>query len=280
MRLSIVIPAHNEEKTIGKCLSAIKKQKSRCEVIVVNDGSTDDTAKIAKKFAVKIINFNKGHSAAFARNAGASRAKGEYLVFIDADMIAEKTFIEKIEEFLSAAIDGSDYLVYSYKPKTIFQKAWSCYRKCYPSLGFPHIIRKNVFKKLKGFNEKIFYFEDEDLKKRFLEGGFKFKGPTKAKVYHIEVEQWKDFVRQRKWAAKGLITKIKRERKYIMLRHFLPCILLPLCYLSVIPLLIYFIYFWVKYSLKAKNIINSFLWTFLDFIGRFITIFYFIKLWC
>jgi glycosyltransferase involved in cell wall biosynthesis len=215
--ISIIIPAHNEEKVTGKCLKSLKSQKTKdIEIILVNDGSTDRTVEIAKKTRIpdKIINFDRGHSAAFARNAGAKIARGKYLIFLDADQIAEKNFVKKIKQFLqNEEVDATDYLVYSYKPKTIFQKAWSAFRKYHPSVGFQHVIKRKVFKKLHGFNEKIFYYEDDDLKERFLKAGYNFKGPVNAKVYHIEPESWGDFVRQRKWQAKGYFMCVKRKKK-------------------------------------------------------------------
>jgi glycosyltransferase involved in cell wall biosynthesis len=281
--ISIIIPACNEEKVIGKCLNSLKGQKTKdMEIILVNDGSTDRTVEIAKKVKVldKIINFNKGHSAAFARNRGAEKANGKWLIFIDADMIVESKFIQKVRRFLREKeddIDGSDYLVFSYSPSTIFQKAWSIYRKCNPSASFPHIIKKETFEKLKGFDEKIFYYEDIDLKERFSKAGYVFEGPISVKVYHIEPKCWNDFIRQRKWQARGILSVIKRKRRIVVLKYFIPILLLPLCYFSFLPLLVYFSYFWFKYSIKTKDWINSFLWVVLDYIGRIISLVYFFR---
>lgn len=255
---SIVIPAHNEEKVIGKCLDCVIGQKKRdIEIVVVNDGSSDNTKEIVEKYArkcskIKLINFSRGHSAAFARNAGAKIAMGGYLIFIDADQLAEKDFTERIEKFLekNPEIDGSDYLVLSYKPETIFQKAWSAYRKCYPSIGLVHIIRKNVFDKLRGFDEKVFYFEDTEFRDRFLKQNYVFKGPISAEVHHIEPEGWKDFVRQRKW-----------QGRQASLKYFLPCVFPPL-------MLIQFFKIWRK----SNDFKNTVYWIVLDLIGRYVSI--------
>lgn len=256
--ISVIIPAHNEEKTIGKCLTSLKNQK--CEIILVDDGSTDNTIKIAKKTRVpdKIINFNKGHSAAFARNRGSEKANGKWLIFIDADALVEKNFIKKIKEFIKKNnnIDGSDYLVFSYNPKTIFQKAWSAYRKSYLSMGFVHIVKKNVFKKLGGFNERVFYFEDSEFKNRFLKNGYIFKGPINVKMFHMETETWSDFIRQRKW-----------QGKQARVKYFLPCFFPPL-------MLIQFFKIWWK----SEDFKNTFYWIVLDFIGRYISLLEKIKL--
>jgi glycosyltransferase involved in cell wall biosynthesis len=280
--LSIIIPAHNEENVIGKCLSALRRQKTRdVEIIVVNDGSIDRTEEIVRKFGIvdRIISFRDGHSAAFARNKGVEVARGKYLMFIDADQIVEKNFLKKVRDFLekNPNIDGSDYLVYSHKPKTILQKAWSAYRKTYPSIGLIHIIKRKVFRKLNGFNEKIFYYEDTEFMERFHKSGYKFKGPINAIVYHIEPANWKDFLRQRKWQARGILSVLRVKKELPILRYFSPTLLLPLCYLSPIPLIVYFLYFWLKFWVKTKKWVNSFLWVGLDYLGRFISLFYFTK---
>lgn len=257
MRFSFVIPAHNEKDVIGKCICSVIGQRGDIEIIVVNDGSSDGTKEIVEKYMkkygkIKMINFSNGHSAAFARNRGVEKARSEWIVFIDADQIIEEKFLEKIERFLkdNIKIDGSDYIVLSYKPKTIFQKAWSAYRKCYPSMGFVYIVRKNVFCELGGFDEKIFYFEDTDFMKRFHEKKYKFKGYVNAKVYHNEPEHWKDFVRQRKWQGRQASAK-----------YFLPCFFPPL-------MLVQFFKIW----LKSKDFTNTVYWIVLDLIGRYISL--------
>jgi glycosyltransferase involved in cell wall biosynthesis len=254
--ISVVIPAHNEEDVIEKCLNPFKSQKTKdVEIILVNDGSTDRTAEIAKKTDVcdRIINFKEGHSAAFARNRGAEKARGKWLVFIDADMIVEKTFLNKIKRFIeNNEFDGSDYLVFSYKPKTIFQKAWSAYRKydIEASPQYVHIIRKDVFKELGGFDENIFYFEDFDFRNRFFERGYVFKGPVNTKVYHIEPATWRDFLRQKKW-----------QGRMAPIRYFLPCIFPPLLLIQFFRIL-----------RNSKELKNTLYWIGLDFIGRYISL--------
>ncbi len=262
MRFSFVVPAHNEEDVIGKCIDSILKQEGNIEAIIVNDGSSDRTKNIVEDYLInhkiiKLVNFPKGHSAAFARNRGVEKATGKWIIFIDADQILETDFLKKVGKFMKTnpEIDGSDYLVLSYNPATIFQKAWSAYRKCYPSIGLIHIIKKSVYEKLGGFDEKIFYFEDTDFMKKFHKTGYKFLGPISTKVYHIEPESWKDFVRQRKWQGRQASAK-----------YFLPCVFPPL-------MLIQFFKIWFK----SKDFTNTIYWIALDFVGRYISLFERIK---
>lgn len=86
IKLSIIIPAYNAEQFIDRCLDSIPVRDD-VEVIVIDDGSTDKTSDIIKKYAdnFKIIinSYNKGVS--FARNTGIKEARGDYITFLDAD---------------------------------------------------------------------------------------------------------------------------------------------------------------------------------------------------
>lgn len=95
MDISVIVPAYNEEKYIKKCLKSITGQKTKLkyELIVSDCKSTDQTLKIAKRYADKIaISDKKG--VAYSRNSGASLAKGEILIFIDADTEIASDYLE------------------------------------------------------------------------------------------------------------------------------------------------------------------------------------------
>src|SRR5260221_11101716 len=84
--VSIIIPAWNEEKNISRLLESINNQSYKgVETIVVDDGSTDKTAEIAKKLGARVFK-RKRNERSIERNFGASKAVGVYLVFLDADM--------------------------------------------------------------------------------------------------------------------------------------------------------------------------------------------------
>lgn len=82
---SIIVPAHNAEKTLDKCLTSIKNQKfTDYELIVVCDDCDDKTEEIAKKYTNKVTKVNY-HSDGPTRNAGLDMAKGKWVMFMDAD---------------------------------------------------------------------------------------------------------------------------------------------------------------------------------------------------
>ena len=104
--ISIIIPALNEENFLPHLLQSLSNQTSRdFEVIVVDGRSKDKTVEVAKTFAKKIPNFNiviADHAnLPYQRNIGGKQAKGEWLVFLDADNIMMPYAIERIKVFVS-----------------------------------------------------------------------------------------------------------------------------------------------------------------------------------
>lgn len=95
-RVSVIVPAYNEERWLGAALAALVRQTHRdYEVIVVDDGSTDATAEIAERFEVTLL--RTGHRGdCLARNVGAGVATGEILMFVDADEIVAPDFVERL----------------------------------------------------------------------------------------------------------------------------------------------------------------------------------------
>lgn len=101
MLVSVIIPVYNGEKYIRECLNSVLNQTiNDYEVIVINDGSNDGTQLICEEFNNKFINVrvfhfvNRGVSA--ARNIGIKKAKGDYVVFVDADDSVHEKYLEKL----------------------------------------------------------------------------------------------------------------------------------------------------------------------------------------
>lgn len=99
---SVVIPVYNAERYIAECLNSLVSQKAKLEIIVVDDGSTDNSGKICDEFAsrynyIKVIHIeNSGPGN--ARNVGAAMASGDFLMFVDADDYISEDFFEKFEK--------------------------------------------------------------------------------------------------------------------------------------------------------------------------------------
>ena len=105
MKFSIIIPVYNVEKYIDKCLKSIVKQSYKnYEVIIVNDGTKDNSVEIITKYTKKYKNFklyNKENGGlSDARNYGLNYVTGDYLLFIDSDDYINKDLLKKINEVL------------------------------------------------------------------------------------------------------------------------------------------------------------------------------------
>jgi glycosyltransferase involved in cell wall biosynthesis len=106
--ISIIIPAYNAARTLSQTLTALcAAQPLPLEIIVVNDGSTDDTAQIAKSFGVRVLSLEKNIGAAAAKNRGADNAHGDILLFTDADIVPRQDIVANVlEVFQARGCDG------------------------------------------------------------------------------------------------------------------------------------------------------------------------------
>lgn len=133
MLLSIIVPVYNKEKKIARCLESLCKiQDSDIEIIVINDGSTDKTESICKKYEQLDQRFcvvnqeNAGVSA--ARNAGIARSKGRYIGFVDADdeiTCDYQTIIEALKNE-NYQMYGFDYCVQKNNSVEVCKKPLLC----------------------------------------------------------------------------------------------------------------------------------------------------------
>ncbi len=95
--ISVVIPCYKQAQYLPEAIESALNQTVPCEIIVVNDGSPDNTKEVAEKYPVKLINqVNKG--LASARNTGTMNATGDYILPLDADDILEPTCIEEMSK--------------------------------------------------------------------------------------------------------------------------------------------------------------------------------------
>src|SRR5262249_23494967 len=113
-RLSVVIPVHNGENVLPRCLQGLRDSAGSddYEVVVVDDGSTDDSARVAESYGAGVVRSERSGPAA-ARNAGAIAAEGEIVFFLDADVaVHPDTLARAVARF--DADPGLDALFGSY----------------------------------------------------------------------------------------------------------------------------------------------------------------------
>lgn len=111
LNLSIIIPAYNCENTIARCLESILScPYPGYEIIVIDDGSVDDTKQVLQKYIEKIILFTQNNSGvSIARNKGINIARKEYLVFLDGDDIFVENWWDKMDNYYE-----NDITIYNY----------------------------------------------------------------------------------------------------------------------------------------------------------------------
>lgn len=181
--ISVILASKNEEKYIGNTLEKVdeasgeaRKQNINTEIILI-DSSTDNTFKEAKRFTENVYAFlPKGVSK--ARNYGASLARGKILVFMDADTIMQRTsLIEVFNDFKdSTTVSTIPYVLPLYRQKSFSSILFYVIDKKYVKLcayvkffikfynrGDMTAIRKDIFGKINGFDEKLHMLEITDL---------------------------------------------------------------------------------------------------------------------
>lgn len=103
--VSVIVPAYNSDKTLGKCVESVVQQVyKQLDIIVVNDGSTDGTELLCKRLKLDIPNFRyiskKNEGLGKARNSGMKIAKGDYILFLDSDDYLSKNCISDLMEIV------------------------------------------------------------------------------------------------------------------------------------------------------------------------------------
>ncbi len=182
MKLSVVIPAYNEEKYIADCLESLIEiaGDELFEIIVVDNNSRDKTYAVAKSFKGVTVVKEKEKGTSHARQKGFSVATGDLIAFIDADTLVTKDWIEKVKEEFFANKQlvclSSPYRFYDLSPaKQIL--VWSYWNVLaypvyvlflrYMVLGANFVVRRKALEKIGGFDEKfVFYGDDTDIARR------------------------------------------------------------------------------------------------------------------
>jgi glycosyltransferase involved in cell wall biosynthesis len=200
LKISVVIPTLNEGKYLPSTLFHLQQLKPY-EIIIADSHSTDNTREVAKKFGAKVVLCPR-KNAAIGRNAGGRKAKGDIILFLDADTIVFPNIFDVIQnDFSKKKVVGWTCLVYgftpSWKDQVIYNMSNHLIHFLTSTLKKPHApgivigVRKKVFDALNGFNEDLKVMEDHDFADRTKEhGDFIFSKETCVYTSARRLESW------------------------------------------------------------------------------------------
>jgi len=249
-RVSIIIPAKNEENNISRCLNsvnvAISNYNGNAEIILVDNGSSDQTIVIAKKYDCKIF-IRPDLKISGLRNYGVSQSSGDILAFVDADMTVNYDWIKCGVNALKVrdVVCVGGYIDIPEK-STWVERAWHMNFEAMsnkhtidwvPSMNM--FVRKKDFLSVNGFNEELVTCEDVDLCYRLkLLGLIKYDSRISS-THYGEAKTLKHFYQKEKWRGQGNIKGVLSHKINI---KELPSILIPLYYnysLITLPLILF-----------------------------------------
>jgi poly-beta-1,6 N-acetyl-D-glucosamine synthase len=237
--ISLIVPAFNEEITIKKTIqSLIELDYPNYEVLIIDDGSTDKTLEIAKRFAsseVKVIH-QKNQGKANALNNGIKNSNGEIIVTVDADTLLKKDSLRKIsdrfinnnklgavagnvkvipENSLLNGIQGTEYTV-----------GINLVRKAQSMLGCVMIVPGPIAALKRGAIEKAGFFSDDtfaedfDITMKILEQGYKVEYEDQSVSYTDAPKNLEDFMKQRRRWYRGMVQVLDKHRNlYLSKKH-------------------------------------------------------------
>lgn len=215
LSVAVIIPTLNEEQYIGRCLESLAQldySKDQIQIYIVDNGSSDQTVKIASSFNVNIINAAK-KTIAYSRNIGAFNTKSDLIAFLDADCLPAPWWIkEAVSHFFSTNVVAvGSYPSVLESESNELQKTWAnlCRRSnkeirnvdWLPSANF--IVKSKIFRLIDGFNDLLATCEDVDLGYRLKDYGEIIYDP-KILVYHLrEPKTFMEFFKKEIWHAKN-----------------------------------------------------------------------------
>lgn len=169
MKFSVIIPCRNSAKTLSRVIWAIKTSALvPYEVIIVDDGSTDNSVDIARSHNVKVYPLNNNFGAGYCRNYGAMKASGDVFIFIDSDVAPSSKFIEIIQEEISsgAGAVGGEYFLSD--DASHFTKLANSMEKYFWSKFHPRAEVGFVYGGLCAFKREAWFSSDRDFKENTM----------------------------------------------------------------------------------------------------------------
>ena len=201
LSISVIIPVYNGGTNFHNCLASLGDSLcSPNEVIVVSDGSTDTSWKIAESFGVRVLRLKKNSGPALARNVGAKAAKGDILFFIDADVTLHPNTLDLVRQQFAQSADlaaligsyddepGADNFLSQYKNLFHHYTHQTSSDVAFTFWGACGAIRRSVFMAVDGFDESYRKpcVEDIELGYRLKRSGYNIRLCKDIQVKHLK----------------------------------------------------------------------------------------------
>lgn len=212
--ISVIIPIYNTEKTIVQTLKGLKNQRKKdFEVVIVDDGSTDNSSKLVTKFekqsglAINLIH-QKNSGPAKARNLGVKHSEGNIVIFLDSDCIPPKNWIEEMVKPLNKKVVGcncgyevknKESLIARYINYEIAKRHKKLIGRSVDTIGtYSTSLIKSVFNEVGGFDTKYRAAsgEDFDLAFNIRRKGYNLVFTGKTFVYHYHPDSLRKYLKQ------------------------------------------------------------------------------------
>ena len=224
-RVSVVIPAYNASKTIDDCLTSILKQDfSDYEVVVVDDGSTDDTLEKVKRYPVKLVRSPR-QGAPGARNVGFEASKGNIVIFLDSDCIVGRNLIVNlIRPLLNPEIgvtqpwwDNID------KDKLVPSLIFKIYEYLVSNIEYPDYlwsycfaIRRELFEAVGKFDPATGIGADDiELAQRIVKAGYRIYLMKELRVKHLFRQSLLGHIKRHFRIARDQFVYVSESKKFI-----------------------------------------------------------------
>ena len=244
MKYSLIIPVYNRPDEVAELLESLTVQRMKdFEVIIVEDGSQTPCKEVCDRYADRLdlhYHVKENGGPGQARNYGAERAKGEYFIVLDSDVVVPEGYLEAVDaELLREPCDAFGGPDAAHTSFTDIQKAISYSMTSFFTTGgirggkkkldkfyprsFNMGIRADVYRELGGFS-KMRFGEDIDFSIRIFKGGYRCRLFPDAWVYHQRRTDFRKFWRQVFNSGIARINLTKRHPGTLKLVHLLPAV--------------------------------------------------------